>query len=212
MEYYAKSRIQGEEMKAVFIVGVKQSGKDVVGERFLKTGDYHLGKFSSLLKEATNKLAGYPDNFWETEAKNYPDDRGIHPRVFITTISEGLKKRFGRDIITRCTLPSIIEKAGDKNLLFTDCRFPEEELAPVVKLLGKDNITIIRVKRESIQRTGLRHNIKRFLAKKGMKFNDPYYAITEVFIDDIKEDNIIYNSSTLEHLVKIADVLVDSLK
>lgn len=197
--------------KVVFIIGVKQSGKDVVGNEFLSTGKYHLGKFSIQLKHATNILAGYPTGFWETEAKNYADERGIMPRVLITTISEAVKKRYGRDIITRMTLPGIIEAAGDKDIIFTDCRFPEDELAPVIELVGRENVKIIRLVRESVQRVGLLHEVKRFLAKKGFKFKDPYYAITEVFIDDIEPDITLYNSHTLEHLKDIAQTTYKSL-
>jgi len=198
-------------MKAILVVGLKGSGKDTFAQPFLENG-YKLGKFANLLKEATSLLAGYPKGFWETDAKNYPDRNGLSPREFITTISESLKKKYGRGIITKLTLPSIISSAGDSPLIFTDARFPVDEVIPVIEHFGRENVFIFKIHRSEVARKGLIHNLKRFLAKKGFSFKDSAYSPTEVFIDDIKPDVVIFNDFTLDHLHDVAESYIYHFK
>lgn len=197
-------------MKVVIITGLKGSGKDTLGQHFLNVG-YKLGKFSSLLKEATSILGGYEEGFWETDKKNEIDHNGLHPREFITTISEGLKKRYGRDIITKLTLPKIVKDLEGSDIVFTDARFPDAEVKPVIEYFGKENVTVIEVQREEVTPKGFIFSIKKFLAKRGLKFKDPLLSPTEIFIEDIEPNMIIYNDRTLGDLEEIAKAIISQI-
>ena len=148
-------------MKAIFINGPPNSGKDTAGRILTARFNSHphkvvLHKFAEPLKKAVHALFDLPaedtpDAIDRQERKAELIDSVLFPaltyRQAYIDMSEQVAKRLYRpDFFGHIACNSILKKNWGSIHAFTDAGFAEEAM-PVIEVLGKANCLLIRLSR-----------------------------------------------------------------
>lgn len=141
--------------RLVLVNGPPSSGKDTVGELLKEfyPGTVYLTKMAKALKERTHALYGMGtlahDTFESMKDEPASSFMGITPRQAYINVSEMLMKPVhGSGIWGKLLVEDIERNAEGADLVVvTDSGFASEA-APVMREMGVENITLLRIRRD----------------------------------------------------------------
>lgn len=142
------------ERKLIAINGTIGSGKDTFSQVFIDEGFVRVS-FAETLKDAVAAIFGWdremlegttdearkireqPDEYWSNKL-----GRDVTPRWVLQNLGTDVLRKHFHDNIWVFSLEKKIRDMGDRDIIITDCRFPNE-----LKMIRENNGIIIEVQR-----------------------------------------------------------------